>query len=94
MSNNSRFIYMPASALASRQIIDQSSYTTTPNQSPTDPTPSCGEYMYKRSLDNEEIKDIDFILEMERESQAESTSLRTERDHMAAGKKENKINND
>lgn len=70
-SENSRFIYMPASSLASRRIIEQSSYTTTPDQSSTDPTPPCGEAMYKRSLDDEKIKTVDSILQMKQISDTE-----------------------
>lgn len=68
MADSSRFIYMPASALASRRLIEQSSYTTTPAQSPNDPTPPCGEAVYKRSLDAEEIKTVDLILQKEQNS--------------------------
>lgn len=72
MSDNFRFIYMPASALASRRIIEQSSYTTTPDQSPADATPPCGEAVYKRSLDAEKIKTVDLILQMEQTTDAQT----------------------
>ena len=68
MSDSSKFIYMPASSLASRRIIEQSSYTTTPAQSPTDPTPPCGETVYKRSLDAQNIETVDLILQTEQHS--------------------------
>lgn len=78
MSDNSRFIYIPASALASRKIIEQSSYTTTPGQSSADPTPPCGEMVYQTSLDDEKIRIVDSILAMEQTSDAEAYEPRRE----------------
>lgn len=72
MADNVKFIYMPASSLASRRIIEQSSYTTTPDQSPNDPTPPCGEAVHKRSLNAEEMKTVDLILQMEQNSHAKT----------------------
>lgn len=68
MSDNSRFIYVPGSTLASRRIIEQSSYTTTPDQSSADATPACGETVYKTSLDDEKMNTVNLILEMEQTS--------------------------
>jgi hypothetical protein len=59
---------MSASALASRRINVQSSYTTTTDHSSTDPTPPCEEAVYKRSLDDEKVKTVDLISEMEQTS--------------------------
>lgn len=62
-SDKSRFVFTPASALASRKIIEESSYTTTPNQSSADPTPPCGEAVYrKKPLDAEKLKTVNTIL--------------------------------
>lgn len=65
MSDSSRFVYVPGSTLASRRIIEQSSYRTTPDQSSADPTPACGEAVYKTSLDDEKMNTVNLILEME-----------------------------
>lgn len=63
-SDQSKFQFLSAGALASRRIIEESSYTTTPDQSPADPIPSCGEAIYRRkALDKEGLKAIDVILE-------------------------------
>lgn len=87
MADNSRFIYMPASALASRRIIDQSSYTTTPDQTPTDATPPCGEAVYKRSLDAEKIKTVDLILQMQQTMDARTFELCSEETSAVEGNK-------
>lgn len=62
---------MPASALASRQIIEQSSYTTTPDQSSTDPTPPCGEAVFKKPFDADSLQKVDLYLQIEQRCHAE-----------------------
>lgn len=62
-SDKSRFIFTPGSALASRKIIEESSYTTTPDQFSADPTPPCGEAIYrKKPIDAEKLKTVNMIL--------------------------------
>lgn len=64
-SDKSKFLFMSGSALASRRIIEESSYATTPDQSSADPTPPCGEAVYrKKPLDTENLKTVDMILKM------------------------------
>jgi hypothetical protein len=65
MADN-RFTYLSAGGLASRRIIEESSYTTTPSRTPGDATPACGESIYKCVLGDENIKKVDSILEAER----------------------------
>jgi hypothetical protein len=67
-SDNPNFNYMSASALASRRIIDKSSYTTTPDHSSADATPPCGEWVKKQPLDGEKLKKINLILQIEQNS--------------------------
>lgn len=63
-SDQSKFQFLSAGALASRRIIEESSYTTTPDQSPADPVPPCGEAIYRsKSLDKEGLEAVGFILE-------------------------------
>lgn len=92
MSDNSRFIYMPASALASRRIIEQSSYSTTPNQSSTDATPPCGEAVYKRSLDDDKINNVDLFLEMEQISDSELLEPHSRKEFILGGNEDNTSN--
>lgn len=63
-SDQSKFQFLSAGALASLRIIEKSSYTITPDQSPADPVPACGETIYRRkALDNEGLEAVDVILE-------------------------------
>lgn len=66
-SDQSKFQFPSAGALSSRRIIEESSYTTTPDQSPADPVPPCGEAIYRRkALDKEGLKTVGVILEQGR----------------------------
>lgn len=66
-SDQPKFQFLSAGALASRRIIEESSYTTTPDQSPADPVPPCGEAIYRRkALDKEGLKAVGVILEQGR----------------------------
>lgn len=68
-SDQSKFQFLSAGALASRRIVEESSYTTTPDQSPADPIPPCGEAIYRRkTLDKEGLKAVDVILEQNQSS--------------------------
>jgi hypothetical protein len=78
MSDN-RFTYMSAGALASRRIIEQSSYATTPSRSPGDATPACGESIYKCDLGEENIKKVDSILEAERTIDGKNAKLQNDK---------------
>ncbi|OJJ31443.1 hypothetical protein ASPWEDRAFT_45368 [Aspergillus wentii DTO 134E9] len=62
MSDTSHFTYIPAGALASRRIIEESSYRTTPAQSSQDKTPPCGEATYKHSIGEKETEAINAAL--------------------------------
>lgn len=88
MSDDSRFIYVPGSTLASRKIIEQSSYTTTPDQSSADPTPACGEAVYKTSLNTEKMQTVNLILEMEQTSGAKVFQPHNEEEPMDDRKEE------
>lgn len=68
-ADQSKFQFLSAAALASRRIVDESSYTTTPDQSPADPIPPCGEAIYRRNaLNKEGLKAVDVILEQNQTS--------------------------
>jgi hypothetical protein len=80
MSDTSKFLYMPASALASRRIIEESSYTTTPDQSSADGILSCGEaVVHEKSLDTEKMKAVDMILQMNQSSNDDGFEPSTEK---------------
>lgn len=79
MSDTSKFLYIPASALASRRIIEESSYTTTPDQSSADGIPSCGEaVVHEKSLDGEKMKAVDMLLQMNQSSNDDGFEPSTE----------------
>ena len=77
MSDN-RFTYMSGAALASRRIIEQSSYTTTPSRSPGDASPSCGEAVYDWKLGEENMKKVDSLLEEQEVSDAKNLKAQTD----------------
>lgn len=77
MSDN-RFTYMSAGALASRRIIEQSSYTTTPSKSPGDATPSCGEAVYEWKLGEENMKKVDSLLQEQEASGVKKLKAQTD----------------
>ena len=59
MAKQSVYLYVPASSRASRKIIEDSSYTTTPGLSPGDVTPTCGLATSKTVITSENIKVLD-----------------------------------
>jgi hypothetical protein len=65
MSEGSKYLWVPASSQASRTIIEQSSYRTTPAQSSGEPTPPCGQRVHKVVLSLQAIKKVDMILKNE-----------------------------
>ena len=75
---DNRFTYMSGAALASRRIIEQSSYTTTPSRSPGDATPSCGEAIYDWKLGEENMKKVDSLLEEQEVSDAKNLKAQTD----------------
>ena len=77
MSEN-RFTYMSGAALASRRIIEQSSYTTTPSRSPGDATPSCGEAVYDWKLGEENMKKVDSLLQEQEVYHARNLKAQTD----------------
>lgn len=58
-------VWVPASSQASRKIIEESSYATTPAQSTGEPTPPCGQRVNKIAFSKQEIKEIDTMLQKE-----------------------------
>lgn len=59
MAKQSVYLYVPACSQASRRIIEESSYSTTPSLSPGDVTPNCGLATTKTVITSESIKVLD-----------------------------------
>lgn len=74
MAHDPRFVYVPASSLASRAIIEQCSYTTTPNLSSSEMTPACGEAVHKKSSDADNMDLVDLKLRTVLSSEAPGIS--------------------
>lgn len=74
MAHDPRFVYVPASSLASRAIIEQCSYMTTPDLSSSEMTPACGEAVYKKSSDADHMDLVDSKLRTVLSSEAPGIS--------------------
>lgn len=69
---------MSEGALASRRIIEQSSYTTTPSRSPGDATPYCGEAVYHWKLVEEDMRKVDSLLQEQKVSGTKNLKAQTD----------------
>ena len=71
-AHNPKYAYVPASSLASRRIIEQSSYNTTPDHSPYASTPPCGEWVSSTTLDTKDMETVHSAIRMMRDSETKT----------------------